>query len=280
MVLQGFTDFSLQKGGPPHQSGTRGDNLLFAHFRLKQDISRLFPYINAVATSASFFPKLPFIRFVLDGFCCGLHPDHGISASFADRQQALIFMERLLDFLHNLNRRRHHLEPNYRAWNPVPILHIYKVLPGTNCRACGFPSCLAFAAALSRQQTRPEHCPGFGRPLSTQAVYPVFDQQGKLISTVTLEVEPNPPPPGQEAHSRTSAQASSSSRSHTFLVPLTAREKQVLRLVAQGATNLEIATQLELSPHTIKSHIISIFNKLAVSDRTQAAVRALQHQLI
>jgi hypothetical protein len=119
MVLQGFTDISLKKGGPPIRSGTQADHLLFAHFRLQQDISHLFPYINSLAASASFFPKLPFIRFVLDGFCCGLHSDHGVSASFADRRQALTFMERLHDFLNDLNCRRKQLEPNYRAWNPV-----------------------------------------------------------------------------------------------------------------------------------------------------------------
>lgn len=280
MVLQRLTDFSLQKGGPPYQSGTLADNLLFAHFRLQQDISHLFPYINSVVTSASFFPKLPFIRFVLDGFCCGLHPDHGVSASFADRRQALDFMERLLAFLNNINRRRDQLEPNYRAWNPVPALYIYKVLPRTNCRTCGYPSCLAFAAALSRHKTRPERCPGLQRPLVTQSVYPVFDQQGNLISTVTLDVEPNPPHPTQDAKPKNRSEASARSISHNFLVPLTAREKEVLRLVAQGATNLEIATQLELSPHTVKSHIISIFNKLAVNDRTQAAVKAVRHHLI
>jgi len=279
-MVQGFTDFSLQKGGPPYQSGMLADNLLFAHFRLKQDISPLFPYINSVAASASYFPNLPFIRFVLDGFCCGLHPDHGVSASFADRRQALEFMEKLLDFLNEISRRRDRLEPNYRAWNPVPTLHIYKVLPRTNCRVCGYPSCLAFAAALSRQKTRPERCPELGRPLATQAVYPVLDHQGNLVSTVTLDVEPNPPPPTQEGNPKTPPEAPSRSKSHNFLVPLTPREKEVLGLVAQGATNLEIATRLELSPHTVKSHIINIFNKLAVNDRTQAAVRALQHHLI
>lgn len=277
-MVQEFTDFFVQKGGPPYQSGIPADNLLFAHFRLKQDVSRLFPYINSVAASASFFPKLPFIRFVLHGFCCGLHPNHGVSAAFADRRQALDFMERLLDFLNDLNCRRNRLNPNYRAWSPVPILKIYKVLPGNNCRVCDYPSCLAFAAALSRQETRPERCPGLRRPLATQAVYPVLDHQGNLVSTVTLDIEPSPPPPTLEADPKTHSKAPS--RSCNFLVPLTSREKEVLGLVAQGATNLEIATQLKLSPHTIKSHIINIFNKLAVNDRTQAAVRALQNQLI
>ncbi len=62
--------------------------------------------------------------------------------------------------------------------------------------------------------------------------------------------------------------------------PLTGRELEVLRLVAQGATNAEIADILEISPHAVKSHVIHIFNKLGVSDRTQAAVWAARNALV
>lgn len=61
---------------------------------------------------------------------------------------------------------------------------------------------------------------------------------------------------------------------------LTDREIQVLRLVAEGYTNNEISEHLSISPHTVKSHVIHIFNKLSVNDRTQAAVLATRHNLI
>jgi DNA-binding NarL/FixJ family response regulator len=50
----------------------------------------------------------------------------------------------------------------------------------------------------------------------------------------------------------------------------------VLRLLAQGRTDREIAAQLRLSTATIRVHVAKILTKLAVSDRTQAAVRAIQ----
>lgn len=55
---------------------------------------------------------------------------------------------------------------------------------------------------------------------------------------------------------------------------LTAREREVLALVAQGQTNKEIARALSVSPATIKAHVERIIAKLGVSDRTQAAVLA------
>jgi PAS domain S-box-containing protein len=61
---------------------------------------------------------------------------------------------------------------------------------------------------------------------------------------------------------------------------LTSREKDVLRLLAEGYTNIQVSEMLAISPHTVKSYVISIFNKLGVSDRTQAAVLAIRHNLV
>ena len=57
---------------------------------------------------------------------------------------------------------------------------------------------------------------------------------------------------------------------------LTPREEQVLRHVAFGLSNDEIARSLEISVETVKEHVANILRKLAVKDRTHAAVRALQ----
>ncbi len=55
---------------------------------------------------------------------------------------------------------------------------------------------------------------------------------------------------------------------------LTAREREILSLIAQGFGNAEIAGRLYLSPKTVRNHISSIFDKLQVTDRSQAIVRA------
>jgi DNA-binding NarL/FixJ family response regulator len=60
---------------------------------------------------------------------------------------------------------------------------------------------------------------------------------------------------------------------------LTEREADVLRLVARGFTNADIAERLHLSEGTVRNHVSGIFAKLEVSDRTQAAVIAIQHGL-
>jgi DNA-binding NarL/FixJ family response regulator len=61
---------------------------------------------------------------------------------------------------------------------------------------------------------------------------------------------------------------------------LTKRELEVLRLLAQGQTNQEIAQSFVLSSLTVKTHVQRIIGKLGVSDRTQAAVRAAELGLL
>ena len=61
---------------------------------------------------------------------------------------------------------------------------------------------------------------------------------------------------------------------------LSARDKEILKLIAQGLSNADIADRLYLSEGTIRNYTSSLFQKLGVSDRTQAAVAAIKHGLI
>lgn len=60
---------------------------------------------------------------------------------------------------------------------------------------------------------------------------------------------------------------------------LTERECEVLKFVIMGKSNTEIAQELTISVHTAKAHVCSILQKMAVSDRVQAAVKAVREEL-
>ncbi len=61
---------------------------------------------------------------------------------------------------------------------------------------------------------------------------------------------------------------------------LTERERDVLRLIAQGRTNSEIAQQLVISDKTVKTHVSNVLSKLHLDDRTQLAIYAIKHRLV
>jgi DNA-binding NarL/FixJ family response regulator len=103
----------------------------------------------------------------------------------------------------------------------------------------------------------------------------VLDQElaMKLISRISQE-------PGR-ARERTSEPASGGSRvPDTLAGILSGRETEILRLIASGKTNRQIAQELMVSLSTVKTHVQRIIKKLGVSDRTQASVKALKLGLL
>lgn len=293
MFIKGYSDFSLSKAGVM-SSANWG-----VHFKLDTDVRQLFPYINASFQDTRFHDKPEYIQFAMDGFQCSLYPDEVIATSFTGQDQALEFVKRLIDFLNDLYIRKDKLKPNYKKFRPISVIDIYKLLPQTNCKECGFPTCMAFAASLSQGQANTDQCPGFISPIYENAVYPVYDKDGNLSSTVAIEIditkkihESNEQEKyieslekklAEEKKRNKAALENGENKVQTNLIQtakLTEREIQVLRLVAEGATNGEISEMLSISPHTVKSHVVHIFNKLGVNDRTQAAVWATRHKII
>ena len=69
------------------------------------------------------------------------------------------------------------------------------------------------------------------------------------------------------------------SESYIKLNNLTKREYEVIRLISRGFNNKEIATELFISEKTVKNHVFNIFKKIKVTDRTQAALYAIKHNI-
>jgi len=287
MLIKGYSDFSLSR------AGILAGGMLGAYFKLDSDVQRLFAYINATFQDAKFYDQPEYIQFNMDDIHCTLYPNDVIAAPFIDQDQALEFAKRLISFLNDLNDKKDSLKPNFKKFSPVSVFDIFKLLPQTNCKECGYTTCMAFAAALSKSEISPEKCPDFIDPISEVATYPVFDNQGNLEATISIEIDTTKHVLSLEKHKKhieklekklddlkQEQKAVVKDDQIEVQTDLTDREIQVLRLVAEGATNIEISDSLSISPHTVKSHVIHIFNKLSVNDRTQAAVWATRHKII
>jgi DNA-binding CsgD family transcriptional regulator/ArsR family metal-binding transcriptional regulator len=292
MLIQGYSDLSVSR------TGIRNDFVCDlkwgAHFKFDSDIRDVFPFVNAAVAKARYQQRPLSIAFNRRGVQCTLYPREAMAAPFSSRENTITYIEELIEFLNDLYDRRNQLEPDHRLHRePVSIVDIIKTLPRTNCKKCGFSTCMAFAAALRKGETEPQACPEFASPLAVYAIYPVFGPEGTLTSTFAIDSRDAPVPgdpvsgPREKVSDSHPAQGPNTTNPPlldpngiSIQTDLTTREIEVLRHVAEGASNPEISERLHISPHTVKSHIIHIFNKLNVNDRTQAAVWATRNQII
>ena len=279
--------------GPMTRPAEMLENGMMAGFEFSTDIESLFPYLNGLVRGAQLHDNPVHIRFHYEDVLCVLYGDKGFATPFDDHQQARSFIMRLILFLNDVQRNRKEITPSHKRFTHTAVPGILKLLPQTNCRACGFNSCLAFAAMLSRQQALPSQCPYMEQPVRERAVFPVYDAQGNQVSTLSLDVDYSE---NRTALASANAQIQQLERALTHLkqqrkeeqeqanqalpTPLSPREIQVLKRLARGETNPDISRELELSPHTVKSHITHIFNKLGVNSRAQASAWASRHEFV
>lgn len=100
-------------------------------------------------------------------------------------------------------------------------------------------------------------------------------EQALAAQNQPVNADRTPAMPGAKARSDTHR-----GRSTTYPHGLTEREGEVLRLVAQGLTDAQIAEVLVISPRTVNAHLRSIYNKLDITSRNAATYFALEHHLI
>ena len=178
-----------------------------------------------------------------------------------------------------------------RAAHTCAILNRQKNIIGSRC----------YRILAGRTSPCEKDCPvmpvfATGRPFSVekQAVadhgenkwfearaYPIFDHKGQVAYSARLSFDITRLKNGSaEAPSELDLIDRALNPQDPTRNTLTARELEVLSLLAQGMTNPQIADTLDISPHTAKRHVMNIFNKLGVNDRTQAAVWAARENLI
>jgi ATP/maltotriose-dependent transcriptional regulator MalT len=100
----------------------------------------------------------------------------------------------------------------------------------------------------------------------TMTLEQVLAAQGPVAMPASILTEPSTTPPVPKAL--------------TYPGGLTAREVEVLRLVAQGLTDTQVAEQLVISPHTVNAHLKAIYDKIGVSSRSAATRYAVEEHLM
>jgi DNA-binding CsgD family transcriptional regulator/ArsR family metal-binding transcriptional regulator len=276
----GYHHFYTCTGGPMSKPGSKGENTVMAIFHFDTDASYLFPYINAVRRYARLIDNPSSIRFKHKDIHCVIYPTYGVATPLKDRVHAGMFRDEIMAYLNTVRRRMNEIVPKHKIYRKFAVTDIISLLPKTNCRKCGYPSCMAFASMLSMQREVPSACPYIGLPVKEQVTYPVYDICGRIRSSVTLEVDTVQSAGKNRNMSGSVRGAGSDGECCDEGEMLTKRECQVLTLLSVGKTNRQISDRLGISHHTVKSHVVHIFNKLGVNDRTQAAVWAARQKIV
>lgn len=124
-----------------------------------KDISEVMPYLNATVKGAVYTPNIPTLGFEHGYRMVTLYGTRlavGKTDEIVDTWRTMAWVK---DLVNETWSRRDTIEPCMEERAKPQPLEIFKRLPGTNCRDCGEPSCMAFAARLSRGEATLGECP-------------------------------------------------------------------------------------------------------------------------
>jgi ArsR family metal-binding transcriptional regulator len=130
-----------------------------ANAHIQNDVSEVMPYLNAVLDRALYDSENRNIIWKVGGRKYALRPHELAVSSILEREQAHDLVEQAVVEINRIWAQRDEITPDYSKRTPPKLLDILKHLPRTNCRECGVPSCMAFAAELIEGNKRLEDCP-------------------------------------------------------------------------------------------------------------------------
>ncbi len=150
-----INDYGLEVFTPPCDPGSPR---FAAKAHLKEDIQQFLPYLNAILEGAEYNPAAPSLRWRKDGHTIVFHPLEIAIGNLTDRCDAEREALELIELVNSTWDRRAEIEPSEVAWRRPSHLAVYKLLPGTNCKACGELTCYNFALKLASRQADLADC--------------------------------------------------------------------------------------------------------------------------
>ncbi|UCD82940.1 MAG: Fe-S cluster protein [Desulfobacterales bacterium] len=129
----------------------------FAH--LDQDVGEAIPYLNAALGGFTFTKDPPSVTFKVHGKLITVHAKKIAINALKDQEEATKIIEWLKREINSAWENREKIEPLYESAPQPKIIEILKLLPKTNCKECGQPTCMVFAAQMAEGAKGPEDCP-------------------------------------------------------------------------------------------------------------------------
>ena len=129
---------------------------------LDQEISKVLPYLNAVLGGFEYLKDPPAVIFRSQGKLITMHGDKIAINALRDEAEADKILEWLKREINEAWENRDNIKPSCQGAPKPKLIEILKLLPRTNCRDCGMPTCMVFAARMAEGVKGPEDCPPLG----------------------------------------------------------------------------------------------------------------------
>jgi ArsR family metal-binding transcriptional regulator len=148
-------NYHLEFRRPPNPEATHLRGLA----RLDGDIEELLPYLNTVLRGHLYMRKPPSLTIKYRAKLITFHPREIAINILRDKTEAEEIVAWLMGVINDTWEKKGKIEPSYEVAPQPRILEILKLLPRTNCQACGHPTCLVMATRVSAGEGAPEACP-------------------------------------------------------------------------------------------------------------------------
>ena len=136
-----------------------GEERFAARALLTLDISEALPYLNATLRGARYTHAARALTWTKAGHYVAFHPFEIAVSNVEDRAAARHEIESLIALVNRTWEGRSEIAPDYELHQrPTPIA-LFRLLPQTNCKQCGEPTCYTFALKLAAAQRKPADCP-------------------------------------------------------------------------------------------------------------------------
>lgn len=133
--------------------------LLHCIAHLDQDISEVLPYLNAALGGFEYLKDPPAVIFRTHRKLITVHPREIAINALRDEEEADKILEWMKREINETWENRDKITPRYEGVPKPKVFEILKLLPKTNCRECGFPTCMVFAVKVAKGAKGPEDCP-------------------------------------------------------------------------------------------------------------------------
>lgn len=126
---------------------------------LDQNIGEVLPYLNAVLGGFQYTRDPPSVSFKVHGKLIAVHPSMICVNALKDEAEGDKILEWLKGEINSAWERRAEIRPSFEGAPKPRVIEILKLLPKTNCRECGQPTCMVFATQVAEGGKGPESCP-------------------------------------------------------------------------------------------------------------------------